>query len=298
MHFPSSLITPLSRLARIIGLLAFTAALGACSALKLGYDNLGQIAYWWLGSYVDFTDEQGIRVREDLARLHLWHRQHELPQVAAMLRSMELIAPGEIPAAQACAFVKQIRERLNAVAERAEPAVVTLAVGLSPEQLAHLERKYQTNNAEYRKEWVQLAAAEQKEKRFEKFLDRGETIYGRLDEAQRATLRRQIETSIFDPQRLLAERQRRQQDALQTLRRVALQPVALAESRKLLRGLLERAQESPDLSYRHYQQALIEEGCRSFSALHNSTSAAQREAAVQRLRAYQRDLRELSAPQQ
>ena len=39
----------------------------------------------------------------------------------------------------------------------------------------------------------------------------------------------------------------------------------------------------------------MEEACRNVSVLHNSTTAAQRETAVHRLRAYQRDLRELSA---
>ena len=56
-------------------------------------------------------------------------------------------------------------------------------------------------------------------------------IYGRLDEPQRSALRRQIEQSIFDPQRILAERQRRQQDVLQTLRQLAGQPVASGEAR-------------------------------------------------------------------
>jgi hypothetical protein len=40
---------------------------------------------------------------------------------------------------------------------------------------------------------------------------------------------------------------------------------------------------------------LIDEACVNAAALHNSTTAAQREAGVRRLRAYQRDLRELSA---
>jgi hypothetical protein len=42
---------------------------------------------------------------------------------------------------------------------------------------------------------------------------------------------------------------------------------------------------------------MIDEACRNLSALHNSTTAAQRDTAAQRLRDYQRDLRELAAPQ-
>jgi hypothetical protein len=287
-------MTTLSNLARIIVLLALTAALAACSAIKLGYNNLDQVTFWWLDSYVDFTDEQSTQVREDLARLHAWHRKEELARFAEMLRAIEPLMSGEISPSQACRFVPQVRERLSAVADRAEPAVVTLAMGLSADQLVHLERKYGKNNAQYRKEWVTLAPERLKEKRFEQFLKRSEMIYGRLDEPQRAALRQQLERSIFDPGRIAGERRRRQQDALQTLRKVAGQPIAISEARALLRAYLARVQESPDPSYRGYQHALIDEGCRTFSVLHSSTSLAQREAAAQRLRAYQRDLRELS----
>jgi hypothetical protein len=122
-------------------------------------------------------------------------------------------------------------------------------------------------------------------------------IYGRLDEPQRETLRRDIERSIIDPQRILADRQRRQRDALQTLRQLLDGKPDFDTARKQLRAYLVRFENPPDASYREYQEALIQEGCRSFAILHNSTSLAQREVAVRRLRAYQRDLRELAASQ-
>ena len=45
----------------------------------------------------------------------------------------------------------------------------------------------------------------------------------------------------------------------------------------------------------HFQQTLRQEGCATFAAIHQGTTAAQREQAVRRLRAYQRDVRELMA---
>jgi hypothetical protein len=275
--------------------LALAAAMAGCSAVKLGYNNLGDVAYWWLDSYIDFSDEQAIRVRDDLARLHLWHRSHELPQLRQILHSMEDLAPRDVSAEQACALFAQLRERLNATAEQAEPAVITLAMSLGPDQLLHLERKYERNNTEYRKKWIRPAPSDMAEKRFRLYLERSETMYGGLGETQRAVLRRQVEQSIFEPRRILAERQRRQQDALQTLRRLAGQPVPFSDARSLLRGYLARVQEPPEPANRSYQQALIDEGCRNFAGLHNTTSADQRQSAVRRLRAYQRDLRELAA---
>jgi hypothetical protein len=282
-------------LVRIIGVLALAAMLGACSAIKLGYNNLDDVAYWWLDSYLDFTDAQSPRVRADLAHLHLWHRSTELPRLADMLQRMEQMVAGEAAPAQACAFVAEIRERLDAAAERAEPAVVSLAMSLEPAQLQHLERKYRKNDTEYRKEWLELTPGEQKDKRFKQVIDRSEMIYGRLGDEQRAVVRQQLDQSVFDPRRILAERERRQQDALQTLRKVTAPGVSVAEARTLMRGYLERSQNSPDPAWRAYQDALIQEGCRSFAAAHAATTPSQRETAVRRLRAYQRDLRELAA---
>lgn len=276
---------------------AMVAGLAACSAIKLGYNNLDAIAFWWLDSYIDFTDEQAPRAREDLARLHLWHRNEQLPMMLRMLQDMEQLAPGDITPAQACTFVTEFRRQLRTVANRAEPAVVTLATGLAPEQLQHLQHKYQKNNAKYQDEWLAVPLAEQREKRFKQFLERAEMVYGRLEAPQREALRRDIDRTIFDPRRILAERKRRQHDSLQMLRQVAGGQVGFGDARRLVRGYLERVQVPPLEDYREYQDALIQEGCRHFAVLHNSTSPAQREAAVRRLGAYQRDLRELAAPQ-
>jgi hypothetical protein len=284
------------RLSRIIGALALAAALAACSAVKLGYSSLPDLAYWWLDGYLSLNDTQSAQVKEDLRRLHAWHRANELPRVADLLARMEQVAPGRLTAAQACAFVPEFQARYFATGEYAQPALVATASTLGASQLRHLQRKYADNNAKWRKDWIALSPEELKDKRFEQLLERLEMIYGRLDDPQRAVLRAGLERSVFDPERALLERQRRQQDLLQLLRRLGAAPQpAPAEAGALVKGYLERALHSPDPAYRAYQQALTEEGCRIVAAVHESTTAAQREQAVRRLRAYQRDLRELAA---
>ena len=282
-------------LARIIGLLGVAVALTACSAIKLGYNTLPQFSAWWLDGYVDFSVDQQQRVREDIARLHQWHRRDELPKLSALLLQAERMAAGDITADQACAMVPALRQRLLAVAEGAAPAAVTLALNLSPEQLAHIERKYQKNVRDYRKEWLELPLKELQDKRFEQYLDRTEMIYGRMDEAQRAIVRSQTGKSVFDVTLNLQERLRRQQDILQVVRKIAGQPVSLSDARTAIDKLLQRGLQSPDPQYHAYQEALIQESCRTIAAVHNSTTAQQRQSAGRRLRAYRRDLDELAA---
>ncbi|RST49985.1 hypothetical protein EJI00_13375 [Variovorax sp. DXTD-1] len=284
-----------ANLARIIGVLLVAAALGACSTIKLAYNNLPELSYWWLDAYLDFDGSQTPKVRDELAQLLSWHRQNELPRVLGVLQEAQALAPRDVTAAQACRMADQIRERLLAVTERAEPAGTELALSLTEAQLQQLERKYAKNNAEYRKEWLDRSPAEVQEKRYEKFLDRLEDFYGRLTPEQRELVRQQVAQSVFDPRLAGAERRQRQQEALALLRGFNATKPPPGEARAAIHAYVMRIADPRPGPWRDHQQALLQEGCRNLAALHNATSASQREHAVRRLQAYQDDLRQLVA---
>jgi len=281
--------------ARIIGVLLAAAALGACSAIKLAYNNLPTVSYWRLDAYLDFNGAQTPKVRDELEQLLAWHRQNELPRIASLLQEAQALAPGEVTPAQVCAMTDRIRERLLAVTERAEPAGTELALSLSESQLQQLERKYAKINAEFRKGWLERTPAQVQQKRYDRFLDRAEDFYGRLTDEQRDLLKQQAAQSVFDPRLMDAERRRRQQDALAVLRGFVAGKPSPAEARAALHDYIQRIAEPPPGPWRDQQQALMQEGCRNTAALHNSTTASQRTQAVRRLQAYQEDLRELAA---
>ncbi len=268
--------------------------LQACSTVRLAYNQAPELSYWWLDGYVNFNEAQSLRVRTDLARLQQWHRHTELPHYAALLQAMEQLAPASITPEQACHLLLQLRGRLAALLEQAEPAAAALALSLSAEQLQHLERKYAKNNADYRRDWLLSAPKEQQAKRYQQWLERSERIYGPLDEAQKDVIRQHAALSSFDPHASYAERLRRQQDALQTLRRLVAEQATPAQAQAALRAYVERGLSSPNPAYRSYQQTLMQEGCYSVAATHNSTTAAQRATAARRLKAYAQDARLLA----
>lgn len=284
-----------AKLARIIGVLLVAAALGACSTIKLAYNNLPEVSYWWLDTYLDFDGSQTPKVRDELTQLLSWHRQNELPRVVGLLQEAQALAPRDVTAAEACRMADQIRERLLAVTERAEPAGTELALSLTEAQLQQLERKYAKNNADYRKEWLDRSPAKVQQQRYAKFLDRLEDFYGRLTPEQRDLVRRQVAQSVFDPRAADAERRQRQQEALALLRGFNAARPPAAEARAAIHVYVMRIADPPPGSWRDHQQALLQEGCRNLAALHNATGANQREQAVRRLQAYQDDLRQLVA---
>ncbi len=289
-------------LVRIIRALALSLALGAglsgCSAIKLGYDSLPQLAYWWLDGYFDFNDAQSPRVREALSRLQQWHRTQELPPYMDLLRQAERLAPGDITAAQACTLFEAAIARLEPLADQAEPALAEIALTFTPAQLAHLARRHERNNADFRKEWITPPLTETRERRIKQLTDRFERAYPKLEPAQAAVLRQQVEQSPFDAARVLAERQRRQAQGLQVLRQLQAPGVPPAEARRQVRTLLAQATASADPAWRRQQEAMLQQQCTLVAAVHNAATPAQREQLVRRLRAWQRDLGELAASAQ
>jgi len=283
-----------AKLGRIIGVLLLAATLGACSAVRLAYNNMPELGYWWLDGYLDFNGAQSLRVKENLTGLVAWHRANELPRIGVMLQQAEALAPSDVTAEQVCTMAGDIRARLLATAEHVEPASAELAVGLDDAQLTQLERKYAKVNAEWQKDWIDRTPAYQQNKRYEQFLKNGEDFYGRLNEAQRDLLRQQVAQATWSPRMTAAVRQQRQQEALALLRRFRAERTPVSEARNAIHAYVLHVAEPPESPFRSYQQAVLQEGCRNVAALHNITTPAQREQAVKRLRAYGDDVRALA----
>ena len=275
------------------------ASISACSAVKLAYNNLPDIGYWWIDAYVDFSEPQTLQVRSELAQLHKWHRDTELVKLADLLQRIHRLAPMDTTPEQLCSLYDDIQARFDMVARQAEPAAAALALKLEPGQIKHMEARFEKGNAEWRRDRASGNGAERRDKRLKASIERAEQFYGTLDEQQRAVLGDAMNQSRFDPQRSYDERVRRQQDLLQTLR--ALRPAnggerpTIATTRTALRAYLDRSLHSPDPDTRAYFENATLDTCRAYARLHNSTTAQQRARAKGRLAAYERDARELAA---
>ena len=278
-----------------MGLLLLVGALQACTGIKLGYNNGVDLAAWWLDGHIDFSKAQSQQVRDDLRQLQLRHRQQDLPDYAQTLRQAQALVAHDLEPEQICAVGTTVRGYIDALLVDAEPAATTLVQTLTPAQISTLERKYAKTNADYRSDWLALTPAEMHQKRYDKALDRAEMVYGRLDAAQKALIRQQVEQSRFDPQQVQTERLRRQTDTLQTLRQLQSDTATAADTRNAVRGLMDRSLHSPQPGYRSYTQTLALQDCQAIAAVHNSTTPRQREAAVRWLAGYEQSLRELSA---
>lgn len=285
------------RLTRLwVHLLVFGLAIGlaGCSAVRLGYNNAPDLAYWWLDNYLDFNDAQSLQVRADLVTLQAWHRQREIPLLVGTLVTVQQLATGAVTSAQVCDVWAELKLRLRATLEQAEPAAAALAVTLPAQQLDHLARQLDKRSAKWRAQWLDATPSERAERRQKQLIERIEMFYGPLEETQVSELRGSLTASAFDAGLKWRESQRRQQDIVQTLRLLQTGTPEQAQVKASLHALLERSMNSPDAAYRSYVTRINRETCTLLAALHNSSTSAQRLKAMETLKNYETDARSLT----
>ncbi len=288
---------------RIIGLLAAGLAsailLFGCSAVKLAYNQMPDLGYFYLDNYLDFNSAQSTQVKNDLIRLQAWHRQNQLPAYVETLQTLKSEVPADISPARACAVYSDMRRKLLTIADRAEPAIAALADTLDKDQLAYMQKRFDKGNAEFRDDYIDASPKASRKKRLKTAVERAEKLYGRLDDKQLELVGRSVDQSRFDPRVVYAERLRRQSDALQNLQAVvaarAAGTQAPGKTLLMVKAVVERTFNSPEAAYRDYAEKFTQEGCRTFADLHNSTSAGQRAHAVKTLGTYEEDFRTLMA---
>jgi Family of unknown function (DUF6279) len=277
----------------IIGLLL--GALAGCSALKIAYGQAPTLAHWWIDGYLDLDGAQSDKTRAALQEMFRWHRATQLVDLADLLAKAQRQVTAAATPAQVCGWADELTLRLNVAYEHAIPAMAEVALTLKPAQLRHLERRYDKANEEFKDDFLQPSAAERQRASLKRAVERAEFIYGDLEPAQREVIARGIAASPFDPQAWLAERRARQADVLANLRRWTTERTSPEAVRAGLRQLGERTQRSARDGYRSYQQRLLDYNCAFAADIHNATTPAQRQHAAKKLKAWEDDLRALSA---
>ena len=269
-------------------------AIVGCSAVRVSYGQGPLLAYWWLDSQVAVSAEQAPRVRAALADWFAWHRATQLPEYAQALDETTILVAGNISPTQVCSVAEAWQRRAERAFERAVPAVAEQLRGLSTEQINHLERRQADKLQEAAADHLQPDLAERRKAALTRSVDRAESLYGSLDEAQRQLLASSQAASPFDPERWLDERRARTVELLRSLRQWQAERADSATVQAGVRRLAAEFGHSPRPGYQAYSRRLLQANCAQVAQLHNSTSAAQRLRAAGKLAAWRDDLRSLA----
>ena len=270
--------------------------LPACSAIKLGYQQLPTLSYWWLDSTVSFSGNQTTAAKESIDKLYQWHRQEELPGYAALLQRTADLSAGPVQPGQLCRVVEEVQTRLDTLMRQAVVQAAPVAMALGPRQLSHLARQWERQNEEWEKEWLQGDSEARMERRLDKALSRYNSFYGELNTAQINLVKTQLVQSPWTAEWGRRDRQRRQQDLLSSLQRITQNNQTQAQAEAQLWGVWQRWLQPPDSGQRAVVQSLSQRACENLAQLHNTATSEQRVRVSRRLRAYERDLLDLNRP--
>lgn len=265
-----------------------------CSALRLTYNQGPTLAYWWLDGYADFSAEQAPHVKNALADWFAWHRATQLADYAQALSAMRAQAVNPVTATQVCREIEAWQQRLQRAFDQAVPALATQLRTLSVAQIDHLEKRQAARHAERMADYLQASPDERQKAAFQRALDRAETLYGTLAEAQRKALADAQSASPFNAELWLTELQLRNAEVMRSLRRWHAERAHAATVQAGLRRLAAETSHSPRAPYRAQARRVSLANCTLMAQVHNSTTPAQRQHAIDKLQGWEDDLRALA----
>jgi hypothetical protein len=271
--------------------------LTGCSAVRLGYNKLPEIASWWLDSYIDFSDAQGPQAKAALHKLQAWHRKEELPAIAELLLQAQILAPQNITPEQACMVWEGAQVRIESFIQESSRLAAPVVSQLSAKQFNHLEKEWASRNEDWKKKWLQGTPDTRLKMRVDMAAERFNSFYGDLNTEQRQLLKEQFLKSAWTPEWGYQQRLKRQQDQLTALKAMSSEinkpAMPLPQVEKALQSLILQSVRPKDASDLSKQLQFEQQACQNLAQLHNTMSPAQRLKAERKLKDYETDVREL-----
>jgi hypothetical protein len=260
---------------------------GACSqAMRVAYDNADAFLHWRMQSYLQLAGEASEDLDERIDDFLAWHRAKALPQYArisadAARRAAAGLSPADLVWGYD-SFAAQAKESAQQAAARLAPMLDRL----TPEQVAHMEKRLADDNRKFARE-NRGSEKDRRNRRAKRTVEQLEDWVGKLSKEQVARVRQFSESSpLFDDLRD-RERKRVQSEFLSIVR--------AREARKRLPVLVENWERGRDPAYVAANKALRGEFEKLLLDFDRSLSAEQRARAVSRLRSFSEDFAALAA---
>ena len=282
----------------IAAILFFAMACGilsGCGAARLAYGNGESLSYWWFDGYVDFDLEQESAIKEDIAELFAWHRETQLPEYVRLLASVEKRLQRDVTLSEINADVADFRRRLRVMTDRAAPSLADLALSMSPDQLVHLQEKFVSKNAAYRKQNLRGDVEERQQRRYKKVLEQAEYWFGDFTDEQEARIRAASDARPLNPELVYADRLQRQTAMVTMLQKIQAEKPDRNMAIKLISSYTDIERQRLAIPERKaFFDGLNESNARLAVLIINDATPAQRAKAIERVRQWRTDFSKMS----
>lgn len=279
-----------TRVGRLVVVGALVAGLVACGT-QFVYNRLDWLTHYYLSSQVSLDGAQSRELRQGLESFFAWHRRNELPRYAAFLDRMAKDSSKPISLEQMEAGRHEIEIFMRDAVKHGAPDAARWFNGLRPAQVDELFESLAEGERKSRKENCETDPAERREKATERFQDNVEDWTGKLSRAQRELIANGLATFESDACTEVSTRERSRVEFRALVDQYRQRP----EFAERIAVFLTHPEERWDAAYRKNVEADRARFMRLLADINHSLTPAQRTHAIQRLRGYARELRELSA---
>lgn len=280
------------RLRRVL-LLIMMGLLTACSSIQFNYNHGETLLYWWLNAYVDLEANQTPSVKKDISNLFQWHRQTQLKDYAQVLTAAQRQLQGSVTQADLLLDYSEIKTRLQLLALKAAPALTSLARSMSPEQVAQLEKKFASNNDEFRKKNLRGDVRQRQKVRFEQAMEQFELWFGGFSREQEQALRNASDGRVLNNEIWLEERLRRQQSILNLVRTAQREKLSQDATLILVNNVIKDSFEH--LEQKAFFDAYTDGSLRMVQMVIQMATPAQKKHAIERMQGWIDDVNVLAA---
>jgi hypothetical protein len=272
--------------------LAAAAVLAGCSTIRLGYNQADTIAVYYADEYFDLTRPQKDLLQENLYRLQGWHRRTQLPDYVRFLTETKTRLERGPSTTDVYWFVDGIQDRYRVLVRAGFDDAVASLSSLNQEQLNHLQRQLDKDNAKFVKETrLEEGPEARKRAQFKRTLDRTEEWVGNLSREQEARLRESVFAMPLVNQLRNDDRRRRQRELIELL---GIRQDRAQFTPKLRAWLLDW-EAGRSAEYDKVLAVVYKERAQIFVTTWNQFTPAQRAHALRRLQGYIDDLNALAA---
>jgi uncharacterized protein DUF6279 len=181
--------------------------LGGCSALRLAYDNADTYLQYRANSYLDLDSKASDELDERMDDFFAWHRKNALPHYARISEEAAKRLGDGLSREDLVwgydSLVAHARQSLRVAAERMAP----LLDRMTPQQVAHMEKRFADDNRKFAREYLRGSEAERRKRRAKRLEERLEDWVGSLSPMQLEKVKQFSErTPLYDE---LRERDRK-----------------------------------------------------------------------------------------
>lgn len=260
-------------------------------AVKLMYNQLDWLIPWYVSDYISFTGKQKTFFQQRLAEHLEWHRNEQLPDYAALLERIATELEHGLDGEAIAAYQTEVERIADVIIARVTPDVVALFKDASDEQIEQLFTQFEDDNKEYRERFIERSEERVREARARSVIKGIQRWTGRLDSDQRARIEQWSKTYPSMVEEFLAARVAWQQ-ALRDALQQRDDPVQFSSR---ITHILTTPGFGRNAAFEEKfarNQALLTV---LYNDIHGSLSAAQKGRAIETLRSYAKDFRELAA---